>query len=216
MRQSLLYFSMLMLPASANADVELSFYGGLQSAQPSVVSVYDANDNDNSNDLVQWEGKSFSAPPYYGIRATIWSSSEFGYGLDFTHNKIYPKSLPPSYDRLEFTDGLNTLTVNAYRRWKNGIAGLTPYVGGGVGLAIPYVEVVRNVKNSETSTFEYQVTGPAVALIAGASYPINNKWSVFGEYKSTYSQNKADLDDGSTLETNIVTNAVNLGLSFRF
>ena len=212
MRQSLLCLSMLMLPASANADVELSFYGGLQSAQPSDVSVYDANGTDT--DLVQWEGKSFSAPPYYGIRATIWSSSEFGYGLDFTHNKIYPKSLPMGYDRLEFTDGLNTLTVNAYRRWRNGIAGLTPYVGGGIGLAIPYVEVVRNAVNSET--FEYQVTGPAVTLIAGASYPINDKWSVFGEYKSTYSQNKADLDDGSTLETNIVTNAVNLGLSFRF
>ena len=212
MRQSLLCLSMLMLPASANADVELSFYGGLQSAQPSDVSVYDANGTDT--DLVQWEGKSFSAPPYYGIRATIWSSSEFGYGLDFTHNKIYPKSLPTGYDRLEFTDGLNTLTVNAYRRWRNGIAGLTPYVGGGIGLAIPYVEVVRNAVNSET--FEYQVTGPAVTLIAGASYPINDKWSVFGEYKSTYSQNKADLDDGSTLETNIVTNAVNLGLSFRF
>ena len=212
MRQSLLCLSMLMLPASANADVELSFYGGLQSAQPSDVSVYDANGTDT--DLVQWEGKSFSAPPYYGIRATIWSSSEFGYGLDFTHNKIYPKSLPTGYDRLEFTDGLNTLTVNAYRRWRNGIAGLTPYVGGGIGLAIPYVEVVRNAVNSET--FEYQVTGPAATLIAGASYPINDKWSVFGEYKSTYSQNKADLDDGSTLETNIVTNAVNLGLSFRF
>ena len=212
MRQSLLCLSMLMLPASANADVELSFYGGLQSAQPSDVSVYDPNGTDT--DLVQWEGKSFSAPPYYGIRATIWSSSEFGYGLDFTHNKIYPKSLPTGYDRLEFTDGLNTLTVNAYRRWRNGIAGLTPYVGGGIGLAIPYVEVVRNAVNSET--FEYQVTGPAVTLIAGASYPINDKWSVFGEYKSTYSQNKADLDDGSTLETNIVTNAVNLGLSFRF
>ena len=60
------------------------------------------------------------------------------------------------------------------------------------------------------------MTGPAATLIAGASYPINDKWSVFSDYKSTYSQNKADFDDGSTLETNIVTNAVNLGLNFRF
>jgi len=144
---------------------------------------------------VTWEGKSFAAPPYYGIRATVWSSTEFGYGLDFAHNKIYPKTLPDGYQTLEFTDGLNTLTVNAYRRWENGIGDFTPYVGGGMG---------------------YQVTGPAATLVAGASYPINDEWSVFGEYKGTYTQNTADLDTGGTVSTDVVTNALNLGISFRF
>ena len=64
-------------------------------------------------------------------------------------NKIYPKLLPTGYARLEFTNGLNTLPVNAYCRWINGIASLTLYVGDGIGLATPYVEVVRNEENSE-------------------------------------------------------------------
>lgn len=122
-------------------------------------------------DTLTWEGRSFDAPPYYGWRATYWASPEFGYGLDFAHNKVYPKDdvLPAGYSKLEFTDGLNTLTVNAYRRWENAIAGLTPYVGGGVGLSIPHVEVVSGA----SETFGYQVTGPAATWIAGASYPIS-------------------------------------------
>lgn len=165
-------------------------------------------------DTLTWEGRSFDAPPYYGWRATYWASPEFGYGLDFAHNKVYPKDdvLPAGYSKLEFTDGLNTLTVNAYRRWENAIAGLTPYVGGGVGLSIPHVEVVSGA----SETFGYQVTGPAATWIAGASYPISDQWSVFGEYKGNYTQNDADLDTGGSLSTDIITNAVNVGVSFRF
>ena len=84
----------------------------MQSALPSDVVVSGDTVIPPGTNNVAWEGKSFDAPPYYGIRATIWSSSEFGYGLDFTHNKIYPEVLPADYDTLEFTDGLNMLMVN--------------------------------------------------------------------------------------------------------
>ena len=212
MRQIVLFLTLLTAPAAALAEVELSFYGGLQSALPSDVTVDGDSVIADETNNVTWEGKSFAAPPYYGIRATVWSSTEFGYGLDFAHNKIYPKTLPDGYQTLEFTDGLNTLTVNAYRRWENGIGDFTPYVGGGIGLSIPHVEVV----NGTSETMGYQVTGPAATLVAGASYPINDEWSVFGEYKGTYTQNTADLDTGGTVSTDVVTNALNLGISFRF
>jgi len=120
--------------------------------------------------------------------------------------------LPDGYDVLEFTDGLNILTVNAYRRWSSAFGDVSPYVGGGVGVSIPHVEVT----NGSSDTFGYQLTGPAATWIAGATYPINEQWSVFGEYKGTYSSNTADLDTDGTLETDIFTNAVNLGLSFNF
>jgi len=60
------------------------------------------------------------------------------------------------------------------------------------------------------------LTGPAATLIAGASLPINDQWSVFGEYNGTYSTNTAELDSGGTLETDIATNALNVGVSFNF
>ncbi|WP_458792173.1 outer membrane protein [Yoonia sp. MH D7] len=204
-----------MAPLSASAEVELSFYSGAQNSPHSVVSVTGDPDIPSDRFRMGWVGKSMDAPIYYGLRATIWKTPSFGYGLDFTHNKIYPNEgdlEKAGYKTLEFTDGLNTLTVNAYRRWQNAIGNFTPYVGGGLGVAIPHVEVTYGA----SETFGYQVTGAAVTWLAGASYPINDKWSVFGEYKGTYSQNVADLDSGGTLKTDVVTNAVNLGLSFKF
>ncbi|MEJ6404775.1 outer membrane protein [Yoonia sp. 2307UL14-13] len=204
----------ILATSAAAAEVELSFYGGVQSAPSSDVSIRDDDSIPDGDFSIAWEGRSLEAPPYYGIRATKWRSPEFGYGLDFTHNKVYPENdeLPAGYDVLEFTDGLNTLTVNAYRRWSSAFGEVSPYIGGGVGVSVPYVEVA----NSDSETFSYQLTGPAATWIAGASYPINDQWSVFGEYKGTFSSNTADLDTGGTLETDIVTNAVNLGLSFNF
>jgi lipid A oxidase len=39
---------------------------------------------------------------------------------------------------------------------------------------------------------------------------------VFGEYKGSYTQNVVDLDTGGKLKNDVVTNAVNVGLSFKF
>jgi len=210
---SALCISLMIAPAFATAEVQLSFYGGVQSAPASDISIRGDGiipDDDFSQD---WEGRSFEAPPYYGIRATRWKSPTFGYGLDFAHNKVYPSDgLPAGYEVLEFTDGLNTLTINAYRRWNDAIGDVTPYVGGGIGIALPHVEVT----NGASETFGYQLTGPAATWIAGASLPINDQWSVFGEYKGTFSSNTADLESGGTLETDVVTNAINFGVSFNF
>jgi len=204
----------LSLPSVVLAEVELSFYTGAQNAPHSDVFFDGDSEIADGKIFIGWEGRSFEAPPYYGLRATVWNSPTFGYGVEFTHNKIYPQEgeLPPEFQRLEFTDGLNTLTVNAYRRWQNGYGDFTPYIGGGVGLSIPHVEVITDTSRTEG----YQITGPAATWIAGASYPITDEWSVFGEYKGTYSINTGELDTGGTVETNVITNALNVGVSFSF
>lgn len=205
---------LLALPTFGSAQVELSFYGGAQSAPSSDVVIRGDGTIPNLDFSQSWDGRSASAPIYYGIRATRWQSPTFGFGLDFAHNKIYPKdgTMPAGFSVLEFTDGLNILTVNAYRRWPNMLGDVTPYVAGGLGVSIPYVEV----EYGASETFGYQLAGPAATWIAGASYPIGNQWSVFGEYKGTFSSNKGDLDTGGTIETDVFTNAVNVGVSFNF
>jgi len=208
---------LVLLPGlAAAAETELSFYGGAQSSPHSRVTVAGDGVIPDNSFLMGWEGDSFSAPPYYGIRVTRWTSDRFGWGVDFSHNKIYPVAadLPPLYDALEFTDGLNTLTLNAYRRWPEAFMGLNAYAGGGIGVSIPHVEVIYD--GGASRTFEYQYTGPAVAWMVGASYPISPSWAVFGEYKGTYSLNEAQLDTGGTLSTDVVTNALNMGVSFNF
>jgi lipid A oxidase len=192
----------------AQAEVELSFYTGTQSSPHSII-----DDSVLGEGRVRWLGKSFEAPPYYGIRATWWTSDKWGFGLEANHAKVYAENkVALGYDTLEFTDGLNLITANVFRRFPNE-GRFTPYVGGGLGIAVPHVEIERV---GESKTFEYQLTGPALILVAGASYEINDKWSIFAEYKGSYSRNKAKVDAGGTLTTNIVTNALNLGVSYSF
>lgn len=215
MLRLLCVLSVVGLPSLATAEVELSLYGGVQSAPHSPVTITGNPAIPDDEFTAGWEGRSLEAPPYYGWRATWWSTDSLGFGLDFNHAKVYAddETLAESgLSRFEFSDGINIVTLNVYRRWSEALGPFTPYVGGGVGVSVPHVEVTGGT----SETFEYQLTGPAVTLLAGASYPISDRWSVFGEYKGTYSMNTADLDGGGTLETDIVTNAFNLGVSFDF
>lgn len=204
----------LLAATPALAEWELSFYTGTQSAPHSGV---DLVDGDSTTEFTAgWEGKPFEMPPYYGFRAVYWQTDRFGYGVDFNHAKVYADDETLSdngFDSLEFTDGLNILTANVFYRWKDDNRRYTPYVGAGIGASIPHVDVQPT---GEEHTFGYQVTGPAVQWVAGASYDLNDRWAIFGEYKGTYSQNKAELDSGGTLETDIITNALNFGLTLNF
>jgi len=149
---------------------------------------------------------------------TYWRTPNFGYGLDWTHNKVEPKrgAEPEGFDNLEFTDGLNTWLLTGYYRWPDAVetplGGLTPYVGAGAGISLPGVEV----RYAGSDTFEYQVTGLAASVLAGVSVPLTEEVSLFGEYKWTYTQNEVDLTGGGTLSSDITTDAINVGVSYRF
>jgi len=212
---TLLALAAVVLALPARAEVELSFYTGIQEAPHSRVEGTDPGGVGPFSFLATWEGRSFEMPPYYGFRATWWKSEKWGFGVDFNHTKVYADAATlaaSGFTRLEFTDGLNILTANVWHRWPSAERRWTPYVGGGVGLAIPHVDV----QSAGGTTFEYQITGPAVQWVAGVNYELNDSWSLFGEYKGTYSQNEADLASGGTLSTDIVTNALNIGVAFSF
>ena len=210
-----IFILMAVSGAPVTAQTELSFYGGFQTAPHSRVSGDDPSGIGAFDFVAAWEGRSFTLPPYYGVRLTWWQSATLGWGLDFSHDKIYASDatlVDNGLSILEFTDGLNILTLNAYRRWPVRRSVFTPYVGAGLGVSIPHVEF----DSGAGKTFEYQLGGPAVAVIAGASYPLNDRWSVFGEYKATFSVNRLELVSGGTLNTNIITNSFNLGASLGF
>lgn len=206
----------LALPALA--EVELGFYGGWQTAPHADVSIRGDAVISDRDFTAGWEGRSFEAPPHYGLRATWWPGrlgGVYGLGVEANHAKVYADSetlAATGLDRLEFTDGLNILTLNGMRRWPDAFGTVTPYVGAGIGVAVPHVEV----EDEGSRTFEYQLTGPAVALMAGASVPVSERVSVFGEWRGTYSMNEGDLAGGGTIETDVVTNALNLGVTFSF
>lgn len=201
----------------AQAEIEISIYTGVQNAHSNNVTGNDPTGVGPFDFNASWDGNSLQAPPYYGVRATWWRDDAWGLHLDFTHSKAYASDgtlAATGFQTLEFTDGLNNITLGVSRRWLNQWGRATPYVGLGAGVAFPHVEVQTTPTSDKT--FGYQVTGPNVAWMAGVSYAFSDRWSVFGEYKGTYSWLDADLDGGGSLETQIWTNALNFGVSMSF
>lgn len=220
-----IFSGLLMVPA-VSADVqagsfEIGVYGGVGESFDSDVKYTDSGTSFTHKD-VEWDGDSFGPAPYWGARVTYWPSSlpNWGFMLDYTHAKMTAEkssgsspvgNIGANYDHLEFTDGLNLVTANVLYEYDQ-FGRFRPYVGAGVGLAIPHVEVDRGAD----STREYQVTGIAAQVLVGGKYDLNDNFSLFGEYKLSYADIEADLENGGTLETEGITNHFLVGISYRF
>ena len=194
--------------------IDFSVYGGASASPHSDIDFVLA-DGTTGSIGPGWDGASFEMPPYYGIRATYWLESmpNLGVALDFTHAKVKADlDRAPGFQKLEFTDGINLLTANVHYRyeWTDRI---TPYVGVGVGASIPYVEVT----NTATGTFteELQLAGVAASALAGVDFAITDRISAFAEYKFSYATVDADLNNGGSLETDLIINQAAIGLTFK-
>ena len=212
---SFLFLSIFVLTQNVNAQsIEIGVYGGIQSSPHSRITGKHSTSGAQYSELVGWEGKSFDAPIYYGIRTTFWRNDKLGYGAEFTHTKAYAPSNAlqnAGFDRLEFTDGHNIITFNINRRWDLGE--FKTYSLVGLGIAMPHVDALPS---GGLHTFEYQYTGPAVRAAVGLSRNLNEDFSIFTEYQFTASDNKVSLRNGGTLNTKLLTNAVNVGVSYNF
>lgn len=211
-----------MIAAPAAAEMELSFYLGLQSVQDSTASgtVPGAGAVSQS---VDWEGKPLENPFYYGARATWWTANNLGFGVELTHAKAYADAASQAalgLSRLELSDGHNIITANVMKRWPGAFPKtpkFTPYVGAGLGVAMPHVDALPTAGGA-VRTFGYEVTGPAARGIAGLKYDLNQDWALFGEYQVTWSDNDLTIDGAPAgkLKTEIVTHSVNFGVSYSF
>lgn len=204
-------------PAAAKAEFQISAYGGANTANGSDVTINTPLVSGTFD--VEWFGDSFQSPPYWGARGTWWLTDfnmpRFGVAIDFTHAKVkaeHDAAVVGSFERLEFTNGLNTVTLNGLYRAPLG-SRFSAYAGGGVGVAVPHVEVTT--RPDQGATFGYQVTGPAVQGLIGAEFNLGHGFSLFGEYKANFSWNEADLN-GGTLNADVLTHQFAFGLSYAF
>ena len=209
--------------AQGGSQSEITLYTGTNAAPHASVKLSGAGTSygvpDGSYSTEGWEAKSFGNPVYWGFRYTYWptASSEWGYGVDINHSKLYAKEMPhANISRLEFSDGMNTLMANLYRRYPGvqSLWGGEPYWGVGLGISYPHVELTSSSTNART--FEYQYTGFAAQAMVGLRYSINDKWLAFGELRTQYIPVEADLDGGGKLEVDFINNHFSLGVSRLF
>lgn len=216
---SFLALALCTVSTAAAAESTISIYTGHQSAPHSRVWGDDTGGGGavNFDFIAGWDGLPFAMPPHYGIRYTKWNDSGWGFGVDFNHNKVYADADTLSgsgFEVLEFSDGLNTLTVNATKKGPANDKGISYFAGGGIGVNIPHVEV-KTTSGSDL-TFNYQVAGPAAMLHAGAEMPVGERSAIFAEYKITYNMVRAKLTGGGYLNTDVITNAFNVGWAYKF
>jgi len=206
------------------ANFDVSLYGGFNKAAHSSVTFSNASISygieDGKYSVNGWDGESFESPIYYGYRLSVngLEDTDLEFAVDFNHSKVKAKNLPGNLERLEFTDGINTLTLLALYKIDSLVVKnteLDPYVGVGIGIAYPHVDV-EGAAGTEGKTYDYQRTGPAYQVMAGLRYYLAESWKTFAEYRITYTPMKADLDGGGQIKTDILNNQVSVGVIYSF
>jgi len=195
--------------AAQAAQHEVAVYGGIQESPHSTATF------DGERFTVGWEGKSFDMPPYYGLRYTNWRSDKWGVALNFVHAKAYANEASRSkngFSTMEFTDGANPITLNVFHRY-DPISGFQPYTGLGLGISVPHVELQK--EGSNVRTFEFQFGGPVLAFTGGVKREMAPQWSAFAEYGFHYLMLNVK-HDGLRYKTNLITNALNVGVNYEF
>ncbi len=219
----------------AAAEFQFGTYMGWNGSADSNVTYRNGSTDFTLKD-VPWLGLSFvgdGGAPYYGLRGTYWfdSNPHWGVMLDYTHAKVRADpnavvtatgttsgtvSVGAVYQTLEFTDGLNLLTLNAMYRL-DPIGRFQPYFGLGAGLSVPHTEVLLQGQAASQKTFEYQLDGWSAQALAGVQVPVWRNVSLFGEYKLSYATvDSAPLVDGGRLSTDILTQHLLAGMTISF
>jgi hypothetical protein len=176
-------------------------YGGVTHTHASDVHFAKPGVTDLTAHGVQWIGRPFKSPIYYGVRVMRWpGSGRIGGMLDFTHAKAISlreqmvrfsgtRNGRPAdgtvlndatFRHLEFSHGHNMLTLNALLGLWRPTPLLRPYVGAGAGVSLPHTEV--QFRDDAKRTYEYQITGAVGQVVAGLELRLPSS-SVLFEYK---------------------------------
>lgn len=224
--------------AKSGHEIQLGFYAGFNRTNPSDVHMVQPGGTDLTFSDVKWIGESFRPEPYWGVRGTYWNPKirSLGFMFDYSHAKAsalktqqltqsgkrdgvdVPATEPfgKTFRKLEFTHGLNFFTLNALFKARGLHARFAPYAGIGIGISVPHVDTRRAGAPIETRTYEHQITGLAFQALGGVEFKLGKtgRASAFAEYKLTHSTNNARLNGGGTLDTDMWTHQIPVGVSY--
>ena len=203
--------------ATTAPETLIAGYGGVTHTHASDVHIFKPAVTDFTAQGVQWIGRPFKSPIYYGVRAMHWpATGRLGGMLDFTHAKAISvreqsvrlsgtrngrpadgtATIDQTFRHLEFSHGHNMLTLNGLLSLGRLTGAVRPYLGGGFGVSLPHTEV--QFRDESKRTYEYQITGPVAQALAGLEIRLPYV-SILLEYKFSAAPYWAPLSarDGS-------------------
>lgn len=156
---------------------------------------------------VDYEGRSFTPPLYYGYRLSVFPrAAMFGVEAEFIHLKAYARTeretgivgmhdhqmvdrhghVNDVVERLSISHGLNFVLVNAVMRrvlaWKPDGAPLLQLAARiGAGPTVPHPESTVAGESHE----RYELGAAALHAAAGVEYRFSRRFAVTAEYKFT-------------------------------
>jgi lipid A oxidase len=205
--------------APAKAEMQIGAYGGANTNLDSPVTLHKGDLSDGRS--VDWEGRSFQMPPYWGVHATYWLNANASWGGG---HRLHPLQ---GLCRPQFRNRSRLPAPRIHRRQQPAIAQSAlsfrparrrppvPYLGLGGGIAIPHVEVKLKAFPGQ-DTWEYQFAGGAAQALGGLEYRLDDAWSLFAEGKVSYSHLATELEGGGTLKTHLWSPQLLLGVNYRF
>ena len=223
--------------AANQSEFQLGIYGGGNYTPPADVFLKQPNGTDMVLKGVPWTGEPFDDPPYYGVRGTYWTRPlpKFGVMLDFVHAKSISlrkrvveqtgtrdgEPLPPkepvaaTFTKLEYSHGLNFLTLNAVYRLSGWHRRIVPYLGAGVGIMVPHTEIARTGVARQDWTYRYAISGPGFQALTGIEWRVfsSNRYAIFTEYKAGYAMISTELLEGGWVTANLWAHQAILGIS---
>jgi lipid A oxidase len=222
---------------AARREIQLGLYGGGNGVFNGDIFLKQPNGTDMTLKNVRWSGEPFDDPPYYGVRATYWParSPSLGVMIDYTHGKAIsrrheeveqtgmrdgkpvPAREPVSatFTKIEYSHGLNFLTLNAVYRFRGLHRRIVPYFGLGMGIMTPHSEAARRGVARQDWTYRYEVSGPGFQGLAGIEWRVKpqSRFQPFTEVKLGYGRNHTELREGGWVETNLFAYQFALGLN---
>lgn len=219
----------------ARSEIQVGLYMGKSHSPRSDVHLTSPDGTDMTLTDVEWKPESFKPSPYYGGRGIDWNARmpRLGIMVDFTHAKATAirsqtvtqhgrhkgVEVPPSgpfeaiFRKLEFTHGLNYLTLNGMFRATGLHRRAVPYVGLGIGFMVPHADAWRAGQDKKDVIHGAQITGVAAQVLGGIEWRVfkSDRKSLFTEYKLAYTTNDVTLKDGGSVATNIWVHQVIFG-----
>jgi len=203
----------LLLPSPARADWLLSAYVGGTKTTSNTLEITPASGATVSVASVEYEGRAFKAPPYYGYRFG-WTpdGGHIGVEGEFTHAKAIATNLiSPDLTAFQLSHGLNFILGNVVYRSSPACSGRCVFVlRGGAGVTYPHVEAM--FRGRETQDYEYAGFGAQGGV--GVELTVAPHVTIVADARVTHARVRADLIDGARLAGPFTTFHADIGIGW--